>query len=599
MTQVNSSRRLRLIGACAVSAGTVAIAATAAFGHIPGAGNGLAPTTNGPDLRSVSVLPYDLNDGVTEKARYCFDSALETLSATPLSSFAIQTYDTRRAMNPASVSKATDDASCLVASFASGTDIAQGTVGQVVPGAVADVSSRANDYASEPLAGSASAPRAGATTGPDLLSVAVDATNAANKLIVFTFDENIDLAPTVAYTAGNFGYYDAAGAPVAGTGAVNISGEKAIVSFGAAAGPETSTRFFVNPGAVQDRPQTVAVAPVTALSTPSSPGYLGTAASPRPTISGVQTSGPQAFKVTFSQAVQQAAAPGGFIAVSDDGTAPAAATSVGTGGDPSSLLVTFPAAVAADPTSIVRILVVPNTVTAASDGVTKNPADQASTSTPNASPGFTNGPDLLAIGVDAALNRVIWKYDEAVNSTAPPAPSAFRAIAADRSEIGSTGGVVVAENLVVANYPSTITTGVLFANPFNTVTDRTGRPNPHQSVSNTIQPGAAPPVVTPPPPAPPPAATVIKHKTFVTIKRRGKRHSGKVRSPSRTACARGRKVVLKKRGSSRRFGTAVTRRNGTYVINRRTRARGRVYVVVLARGKSVRCLQATSRRIAG
>ena len=91
MTQVHTSRRVRLIGACAVSAGTVAIAATAAFGHIPGVGNGLAPTTNGPDLRSVSVLPYDLNDGVTEKARYCFDSALETLSGTPLSTFAIQT----------------------------------------------------------------------------------------------------------------------------------------------------------------------------------------------------------------------------------------------------------------------------------------------------------------------------------------------------------------------------------------------------------------------------------------------------------------------------------------------------------------------------
>ena len=58
-------------------------------------------------------------------------------------------------------------------------------------------------------------------------------------------------------------------------------------------------------------------------------------------------------------------------------------------------------------------------------------------------------------------------------------------------------------------------------------------------------------------------------------------------------------MVLEKRGASRRYGTAITRRNGTYTITRRTRARGRVYVVVLARGTSVRCLQATSRRIAG
>ena len=54
-----------------------------------------------------------------------------------------------------------------------------------------------NDYASEPVTGSVSTPRAGATTGPDLLSVVVDATNAANKLVVFTFDENIDPAPAI------------------------------------------------------------------------------------------------------------------------------------------------------------------------------------------------------------------------------------------------------------------------------------------------------------------------------------------------------------------------------------------------------------------
>ena len=58
-------------------------------------------------------------------------------------------------------------------------------------------------------------------------------------------------------------------------------------------------------------------------------------------------------------------------------------------------------------------------------------------------------------------------------------------------------------------------------------------------------------------------------------------------------------MVLKKRGSSRRFGTAITNSKGTYSIKRRTRARGKVYVVVLARGKSVRCLQGKSRRING
>lgn len=594
MKQRMFTRRRRLIAASAASAGTLALAATAAFGHIPGVGNGLAPSTNAPDLRSVTIMPYDLNDGITEKARFCFDSALETLSGAPAGTFAIQTYDARRAMNPASLAKATDDGRCLIASFPSGTDIAQGTVGEVVPGAVGDVSGRTNDYASEPVGGSVSASRAGATTGPDLLSVAVDASSAANVLIVYTFDESINPA---AYAPGNFGYYNNEGNAVAGTGAVSISGDKATVAFGPAPSAATATRFFVNPGAVQDRPQSAVIPPAVGLSTPSSPGYLATGPSPRPTIASVQAIGPQAFKVTFSQAVSFV--PGdaaGFIAVSDDGTAPAAASSLGTGGDPSSVVATFPAAIAADPASIVRILVAPGTVTAG-DGVTTNHADQASTSTPNAAPGFTNGPDLLAVGVDTSLNRVVWKYDESVQSAPAPGAGAFRAIAADASVIGSTGGVVVADNYVVANYPSTITTAVSFANPFNTVTDRTGRPNPHQSVSNQIQQG--PPGVATPPPAVPPAVRPVKrYRTFVTIKRRGARYSGRARS-SRAACSRGRRVILRKVGSSRRYGTALTSRRGTYTIKRRTRARGRVYVTVAARGKSIRCLSARSRRIAG
>lgn len=594
------TRRRRLIGAGAASAGTIAIAATAAFGHIPGVGNGLAPTTNGPDLRSVTVLPYDLIDGLAEQARFCFDGGLERLSAAPAANFAIQTYDARRAMNPAALSKATDDPNCLIASFPSGVDIAQGNVGQVTPGAVSDVSNRTNDYASEPVTGSVSTPRAGATTGPDLVSVTVDVTNAANKVIVYTFDESVNPTPSAPYSAGSFGYYNAEGNAVAGS-AVTVSGSKAIVGFGAAAGPESASRYFVNPGAVEDRPQTAVVAPATTLTTPSSPGYLSTAASPRPTIAGVVSMGPQAFKVTFTQAVSFV--PGdavGFIAVSDDGTAPAAASSLGTGGDPTSIVATFPASVSADPASIVRVLVGPGTVTAVSDGVTTNPGDQASTSTPLDAPGFTNGPDLLAIGVDKTLNRVVYKYDENVNRDVPPDPGSLRAIAADGSVIASTGGVVVADNFVVANYPSTIATAVSFSNPFNGVTDRTGRPNPHQSVSNQIEQGAPAPVVPPPAVVPPPPAVkpVQRFKTFVTIKRRGLRYSGKARSP-RTACRRGRRVVLKKRGSSRRFGTAITSSKGNYTIKRRTRARGRVYVVVVARGKSVKCSSGKSRTIRG
>ena len=196
----NFTRRRRLIGASAASAGTIAIAATAAFGHIPGVGNGLAPTTNGPDLRSVTVLTNDLNDGIAQQARFCFDGALERLSAAPAANFAIQTYDARRAMNPSTLSKATDDPKRLIASFPSGVDIAQGNVGQVTPGAVSDVSNRANDYASEPVTAARRVRAPVRLPAPVLPSVTVDPRVPANKLIVYTFDENIDPAPSVAYS---------------------------------------------------------------------------------------------------------------------------------------------------------------------------------------------------------------------------------------------------------------------------------------------------------------------------------------------------------------------------------------------------------------
>lgn len=603
MKQRTSARR-RLVTTGAASVGVIAIAATAAFAHIPGAGNGQAPSTNGPDLRTVAVVPYDLNDGATEKARFCFDSALETLSASPGATFAIQTYDARRAMNPVSVAKATDDAKCLIASFASGTDLAQGTVGEVVPGAVADVSNRINDYASEPLGGSVSAPSPGATTGPDLVSAVPDTSDSANKIIVYTFDENIDPAPATAYSSASFGFYNSAGVPVAGTGAVTISANKATVNFGAVAGPEAATRFFANAGAVQDRPQTAALPAGTSLSTPSSPGFVATAASPRPTIAGVTVLGPQSFKVTFTQAVSFVpAGAAGFIAVSDDGTAPAAATTLGTGGDAASVIATFPASVSADPASIVKILVAPGSVTAASDGTTTNAADEKATSTPNAAPGFTNGPDLLAVGVDTTLNRVVYKYDENVIADTPPPASAFRATAADGTVIASTGGVIVTNNLVIANYPSTISTAVSFSNPFGTVTDRTGRPNPHQSVSNALE--AAPGVTTPPPPIVVPKIAPTAKSTISikrTIKRRGTKRvvfSGKVRSTFK-GCTQKRTVVLKRKGSSKRYGTAKTNSKGNYTIRRSRHVKGKVYAFALA-GTSggVKCSSAKSRSIRG
>lgn len=602
MQQGKHARKRRVVVASGASAGVLAVAATAAFAHIPGVGNGLAPSTNAPDLRSVQILDNDLGDGVVEKARFCFDSAIENVTGSAGNHIAIQSYDARRAMNPTSAGKDSQNSSCIIASFASGTDIAQGSVGEVVPGTVTDIQNRPNDYGSEPVSGSQASTGAGATTGPDLVGVSVSTDPPNAKTITYTFDENINPAPAAAYVATAFGFYNAAGTAIAApAGAVNISGNKATVGFGANADLTAATsRFFVNPGAVQDRPQTNGVGGL-AVVTPSSRGIFATQASPRPEISSAQAIGPQQYKVTFSQAITLGGANfAGFFAISDDGTAPAAATAIGTGGDASSVVLTFPPAVSLDPASIVRIIAEPGSILAA-DGVTTNPATQGATASPGPN-GTTNGPDLLGVTVDGATNRVTFRYDETVAGT--PGAAAFRAVAADGSVINSTGGVVVDENKVTANFPGTIGTAVLFANPFNTLSDKTGRPNPHQSTSNAVETG-------PGTPAPPATTGKPRYKSKPTIHRKGttigkgrkKRKATKYYgtvSTARKACKQGRRVVLKRNGKNGvRYGTAITNKKGQYTIKRRKRLKGKVYVSVTGRSTSINCLPGSSRKIKG
>jgi len=577
------------------------LAAAAAFGHIPGVGNGLPPSTNAPDLRSVSVLP-------NTRARYCFDSGVAAITpaalANPGGFFNIQTYDSRRSMNPTSLTPDGLDGNCVVASFPAGMDLTQGTVGEVVPGAVRDLQQRTNDLGSEPLDGSVSTAAAGLTTGPDLVSAAAD-TIGNPKTVTYTFDENIE--PGI-YPGTLFGFYLQAGARVNGTGNAVIEANTARVNFPDSLSGQTS-RFISDQGAVSDRAQSINLlgGPTT---TPSSPGVFVTpgATTVRPEVTSAVPLGPNSteYRVTFSaDVVFGSANPAGFFAVSDDGTAPPPATAIGNGGSSRSVIATFPANVNLDASSTVKILVLAGSITQ-SDGVTTNVTSQAPTSTPNSVKGFTNGPDLLAVGVDTTLNRVVFKYDEAILATASPAASSFRAVAADGSVISAIpGSASVSGQFVTVTYPNTISSAVAFGNFGNTIQDTTTRPGPHQSVSKEIQVGPAPPPPPPPTPPitnntpPPPPAAKPKFRVTVTINRRGRRYFGTLKS-SRKACIQGRRVIIKKVGKSARYGEKRSSRTGKYSVTRRKRIGGRVYAFVTARSTStVNCLSRKSRTIRG
>lgn len=595
---MTGSRRLGY-RAAAVGAASIAVAAIAsapALAHVPGTGFGLPPTTNAPDLRSVEVGASSLTDVLAEQARYCFDQNISTVSGP--AAFALQTYDARRAMNPTAAARDTGNEKCAIVSFAPGTDITQATVGEVAPGAVTDLQNRTNLTASEPAIGSVHTRFPGATTGPDLQDVVVNVASATDKRATYVFDETLD--PATPFVSTSFGYYDGTDLPVfAPLAAVSVDGRSATVSFGAGAGLETATRFFVNSGAVQDRPQTISLDGLP-LATPSSPDVLnkGAVSPARPEMVSATAQGPQIFRVLFNVPVSVATATAaGFLAISDDATVTPPATSVGSGGADNAVTITFPASVASDPTGIVRIFVGGGSIRNA-DGSLQNLGGTVPASTPNSFPGLTNGPDLLAVAVDTATSRVTYKYDENVAETAPP-PSALQGMAVDGAAINALDGVVATGNTVSARFPASVASAVMFANPFNTLRDRTGRPNPHQSVSKALQAGPpAPPIVAPPAPPPPPVVVVkTRYKTTITIKRRGRVYSGVVKS-SLKACSQRRKVQLKRNGKA--FGTARTSSTGRYTIKRSRRLRGRVYVTAPAvSSKTITCRAGKSKRIRG
>jgi hypothetical protein len=574
--------------------------AASAAAHVPGVGNGLAPSTNGPDLRSVQVLASDLDDGLPEQARFCFDAPVANVADGAAGSvFALHAYDAKRAMNPTGASRDTADETCAIASFAPGTDVTQATLGHVSPGAVRDLQNRTNTLASEPVTGSAHTSFPGSTTAPDLVGVVVNAGEAGHKRASYTFDEPLDRTPATPYRASQFGFYNATDMPIsAPAGSVSISGKSATVDFLATPNVETATRFFINPGAVQDRPQTNAFGGL-GVTTASSPDVLsrGPVSVARAEMVSATPIGAQDVKIAFNVPIQfTPGSAAGFFAISDAAVSPVAATAVGSGGTPNEVVVTFPAALADDPGAVVRIYLAPATVTAVG-GAATNLAGQAATSTPHSVPGFTNGPDLLSVSVNTLTSRVTYTYDERVQDTPPPPAAALTAAAVDGSPITALGGVVVSGATVTALFGPSVGAAVMFANPYATVFDKTGVPNPAQSVSTEAQqaPALPPPAAasSPTPPPPPAAVAARKYHTRVTIHSRGRLYFGTV-SSKRDRCRSGRRVLLKRNG--RKFSAAISARKGTYRIKRTRRLRGRVYVTVGARGV---CRSAKSRKISG
>jgi len=603
----------RRLGVALSAAGIALLAALPAAGqgasprHVPGVGNGQQPTTESPDLRSVSVDPTnDLNDGLAERARFCFDANIASAGG----AFALMSYDARRYWS-GSGTRATDDEKCAVVSFPAGSDLAQATVGQVGAGAVADVAGHKNIVASEPVAGSVAKPVAGATTGPDLVSVTTDVTNAQHKRVKYVFDENLNPDPTrpdgpdaddppkaeSAYQAQDFGYVTQDGDATfhAVGNAPNPSGNSITIDFGSAP-IDQAVRFVTQPNAVEDRPQTGKLGNLS-LVTPSSPGVVITnpATGARPDLRSATPAGANAYRLTFSTGVATPNA-AKFLAVGDDGTVSAVAASAGTGGTQDSVLVQFPDSevLTKDPGSVVRIIATDNAVANSTDATKGSIYGQVATQTPNDKPGYTNGPDLLGVSIDPATQRTTFNYDEPVAAGA--AAAGFLGFRTDATSVAGQGAVSTTGAAVTVPFGADIGSLIAYGQGYAVVTDAAGRPNPNQSVSKDAQ-------VAPPVPLPTPVPGTARKKvstSFKSFRRRGRTHSGRLSSSERT-CRYKRRVILRKRGKgTRRYGQALTRSDGTFTIRRRSRIGGRIYAVVTEKTTSkIQCRTRKSKTIRG
>lgn len=556
------------MGAATVAA--IGASITGAEAHIPGVGNGLPPTTNAPDLRSVKVVRVT---AATDRALYCFDQNVSNLG--PASAYGIQGYDAAKSFTASGVTRSTESDSCVLATFPDGSELSQGTTGVVRPGASSNTATIPNGFASEPLEGSAVVPAPGATTGPDLVSAVPD-TSGSPYSVLYTYDEPINGAPAAAYNAANFAVFDATGGKNPGMKVLATSGNSIRIDFGTFNTQNGNQVYTSDFGAVEDVPMTVGGA------TGSSQGIVGTTAA-RPGIEAAVPSGASTFKVTFSETVNSPLT-ARFFAVTDVGTG-FAATSVSSNGD-KSVNVTFAAEVARDADNVVRIFAQPGAVQSASS--TPSIISQAATSTPNSRPGFTNGPDLLGVGIDGSSRTVTYKFDEPVNadSGSQPAPTAFRGVAADGSAQSGSSNVAADGNNYNVIFPTTLSAAVAFEVDAKVLQDRTGRPNPIGSVSIVNEQAPPPPATTPSVPTtpPPPVKTRAKFRTtFSSFKVRSRtRYSGRIRSSGR-GCKSGRRIALKRNGRTIRSG--FTRGDGTFTLARSKGTRGKkgVYAVVTQR----------------
>lgn len=558
--------------------------------RVPGIGNGLPVTTDGPDLRSATIVGFGKST-----VTFCFDQTVRP-GGNP-ADFRVRSYDSRRYWIGKSIDSNQPEERCLNVSF--GVSVAQGTIGEVVgPGATFGTNQFSTAPSSEPLTGSEVSARDGATSGPDLIRVSREGSD-----LYFTYDEPI--APeSFANTATNRNRFG-----VENQAVLEVTRP---LSIGPVPGEATSTtvkaRFASN----------VASEAIMAVSFEGAVTDLGHdqgGVTPSPAtelvIEGrdVRSAGggvypvsatlyrPQIVEIRFPQIVSALDA-AEFRAYSETGEVVVSRATEPTP-DGRGVYVDFGAdRFGKDPDAFVQVTVSPFAFRALNGGTIGAGRTIALTLAANQRAGYTSGPDLLSARYTTD-GDVVYRFDEPVALAPSPAASArlFHLLPlAGFSLAHAASGLARTEtpNEIVLRHPDTAQQSVGAAiggySPAfpTTVTDRLGYPSPSGSVSyQTEQPPAPAPTPAPQAEAVPQrfglTTSLVRKKLKRTKKQRNVvKYSGRLSSSS-LSCIGRREIrfeTRRKNGEIRTIGRAWSNSRGAYALALRKRPKGKVFVII-------------------
>lgn len=491
---MNRNKKQWLRSGVIASATAAVVGTTLAFtgpagAWIEGPGNGGAPSTQGPDLQTVTLDPTN-SLGDQMRASFCFDVAVKD-SAIVAGNFYVKTYDAGRYLQgqaPATIDAASGGR-CVVVNFTPNINLAtQGSIGEVDQGAVETLGAAGvpNRYSSAKLTGSSLAPRAGQSTGPDLVGVVVD---TIENRVTYEFDQELD--PNLANIVQNgFHAVDDQGAIINSTAATLITDgtlKKVRAQFAPGDNVNTKIRFFNDGGAVRTLPQsgvTGGSAHATTAYTLATPGVISTGTGERPVLTGVTAAPAGQFDLTFSTtAALNPADVNKIIAVFDNGNVEAASARQNLSAN--QWRVSFPPAgdVNKEPSAVVKIVAQTGAVREINNNLPA-PASEANLPAAPMRPGYTVSPDLLKVDFISA-SQAEFHFDEKIDPANLGAAGAFQLLVPNGSVIPGSSFGGTTEKSVVVSYSADLNAGVGVATGQGAVRDPLNNPMPYSSVSRT------------------------------------------------------------------------------------------------------------------